>query len=499
METKEIIKLSKDAFGMAPVRIEKLAGAGSSRRYYRIYLDKIDKNGSCRPVPLTAIVTVGVSEQENRAFITLAEIFRKVAISRGTFRVPEIFAVSKSGRIYLQEDLGEISFLSYLKDLQDSAQGDTVIEEKEAVKKVLDGLLDLQLIPDDDWIDSVSTLPFGERRVISDLYYFKNCFLRPSGINFSEDQLDEEFEEFAHYICGYDAELEGFMYRDFQTRNIIHNPEDVPGFIDFQGGMAGPVIYDIVSFLWQAKANFSDVFRKEMLRYYTQNLAERRNLEVENIEKYIGRFVVLRTLQALGAYGFRGLVEHKAHFIESIPNALDNLRSLLDDGELKSFPELERCCREITGLEKFNPEPHGCLRVEILSFSFKKGYPENLTGNGGGFVFDCRWMHNPGRYDEYKSLTGYDAEVITFLEERGEVQEFMKNVRGLVFPAVEVYSRRGFKDLQIAFGCTGGRHRSVYCANSLVKSLRDSFPNLEIRLIHREQDIEERFFIKKEE
>ena len=227
-----------------------------------------------------------------------------------------------------------------------------------------------------------------------------------------------------------------------------------------------------------------------MLEYYIKELCGRRALPENEVREVAGRMVLLRVLQVLGAYGFRGLVERKAHFIESIPAALDNLREVVDSGIIDAYPELRRVCISLTRLERFRPSSHAGLLVEVWSFSFKKGYPENLTGNGGGFVFDCRGMHNPGRYEEFRRLTGADHAVAAFLEERGEVQGFMKHAAALVMPTVDTYLHRGFRNLQVAFGCTGGRHRSLYCAERMARMLRDRYPALAIRLIHREQGID---------
>lgn len=268
--------------------------------------------------------------------------------------------------------------------------------------------------------------------------------------------------------------------------------ESKPYFIDFQGGRPGPVIYDAISFLWQAKAGFSDDFRQEMLEHYFEELSRltscRRNEQEEH--QSVNRFALFRTLQVLGAYGLRGLVERKAHFIESIPAALENLKILIENGAVDRYPELKRVCSCVCTDKRFAKKTEDGLRVTVFSFSYKKGYPADFTGNGGGFMFDCRGMHNPGRYAEYKSLTGRDKPVIDFLEERGEVQQFVENAVGMVSPSIETYLRRGFSNLQIGFGCTGGQHRSVYCAERTAQVIAEKFPSAHIVLIHREQGLE---------
>lgn len=485
MEIKEIIKLCEARLGVAPEKVERLAGAGSSRRYYRLYFSPgiiLFEKPDGQPLQ-TAIATVGDDVRENKAFCELDKVFRSSETfgnSCDSVSVPEIYCHSDNYSVYVQEDLGNTSLLDIIyKDKQ----------PVDLIARVLRGLLDIQLTPLREWMNRVFTRPFDEMRVLGDFNYFKYCFLKPSGIVFDEDKLNTEIVSLAKRICSYDKALDGFMYRDFQSRNVMVTHGN-PVFIDFQGGMEGPMLYDVISFLWQAKAGFSSKLRNEMLDLYIARLCTLRSLDFDYVKGLVDSFVLLRTLQVLGAYGFRGLIERKAHFIESIPLALKNLAEVLAKGVIDDCPELRRCCEELVNLRRFNPEPHNGLLVEVWSFSFKKGYPENLTGNGGGFVFDCRGMHNPGRYEEYRTLTGNDREVIDFLESRGEVQHFMKHVAALVMPSVDTYLRRGFSDLQVAFGCTGGRHRSVYCANEMSRLLREHYPDLSIKLIHREQGTE---------
>lgn len=131
------------------------------------------------------------------------------------------------------------------------------------------------------------------------------------------------------------------------------------------------------------------------------------------------------------------------------------------------------------------------LTVTIYSFSFKKGIPEDNSGNGGGYVFDCRSTHNPGKYDEYKQLTGLDQPVIDFLEKDGEILEFLSSVYTLVDHHVARFLERGFEHLQVSFGCTGGQHRSVYSAQHTAEHIKEKFPTVSIELIHRERGIQQ--------
>lgn len=456
--------LFRNFYSIDPDRIVALAGAGSNRGYFRIISDK--KGISC-------IGVKGTSFKENKSFIDLSGVFRNNGIN-----VPEVFAVDESGIYYLQQDLGDISLFSLLSEA----------EVASLVKESLFQLVEIQTLNENEWEPFVISRPFSKRQVMWDLNYFKYEFLKTTGIEFDEEKLEDDFEQLSQKLINRKFSVWGFMYRDFQSRNVMIN-NGQPWLIDFQGGRPGPVVYDIVSFLWQAKANFSKTFRNEMLDYYSKIFFEKKGVEKSILLSGLNEFVLFRTLQVLGAYGLRGIVERKAHFIESIKYTLRNLSELLENGQIENYPELKRCVEAIIKIEKFSPSCHEGLKVKIFSFSYKKGYPEDFTGNGGGFMFDCRAMHNPGRYPEFKSLTGLDDEVKEYLKERGEADEFVKKSFDMVEIAVDRYLKRGFSDLQIGFGCTGGQHRSVYCAESLADLLSVRFPELTIEVIHRERGI----------
>ncbi|MDE7096504.1 MAG: phosphotransferase, partial [Muribaculaceae bacterium] len=237
--------------------------------------------------------------------------------------------------------------------------------------------------------------------------------------------------------------------------------------------------------LWQARAGFSDSFRMEMLGYYCDAFCNGESVKTQEMLTYLDDMVLFRTIQVLGAYGYRGLVQRKAHFLLSIPSALANLKGLLEKGVLNRYQELENACKKIVDDSSGDFYiTSGRLRVDVFSFSYKVGYPDDLSGNGGGFMFDCRAMHNPGRYAAYRNLTGRDKEVAEFLERRGEVKAFLNNVRSLTDPAIERYLSRGFSHLQIGFGCTGGQHRSVYCAEKTADHIRKTFPEVDLHLTH---------------
>ncbi|MDE5880836.1 MAG: phosphotransferase [Muribaculaceae bacterium] len=459
-EKGEALQLYKEVYGEAQ-SIMRLPGAGSDRRYYRI-------TGSDNH---SVIATCGDDPKENLTFYNLAVAFKEWGCA-----VPVVYAINRDMTVYLQEDLGDVQLLDLL------STGRRI----ELSARTLKALVDLQTAPDEVWSPYVAWADFSRRLVMWDLNYFKYEFLKPTGIMFDENLLEDDFEALAVALCEGNKLLQGFMYRDFQSRNIMIK-EGAPRFIDFQGGRKGPMIYDAVSFLWQAKAGFSAEERKELLQLYAELVAEQRRVEVGEILREVDKFALFRTLQVLGAYGFRGLVEKKSHFIESIPGALANLGELVEKGALSAYPELEKIAVACVSSRFASGGNKDGLTVKVFSFSYKKGYPEDLTGNGGGFMFDCRGMHNPGRYDRYKPLTGLDKEVKDFLEEKGEVQGFIKAALDMVTPVIERYRSRGFNSLQVGFGCTGGRHRSVYCAQDFAEQVSRRFPDVRVELIHREQ------------
>lgn len=444
----------------APCEIIPLNQAGSDRRYFRLLV----ASRSC-------IGTFSPDAKEGLAFVMLSRDLKSAGAA-----VPEVFSVSDDFRYYVQEDLGDASLFSLL----------STPDHKRLVKETLASLAFMQRIPLDRWHGDCMARDFCRRHAMWDLNYFKYEYIKARNVIFDEDLLEDDFDRLADCLVSVPQRFWGFMMRDCQSRNVMIW-ENTPVFIDFQAGRYGPAIYDAVSFLWQARAGFSKDFREEMMAYYCDAFCDGDVKTREEMQSFLDVFVLFRTLQVLGAYGYRGLVQHRSHFILSIPPALANLRELLDKGVLNPYPELRKVCGDLISdpISGFSLEK-GRLRVDVYSFSYKKGYPENLSGNGGGFMFDCRAMHNPGRYKEYKQLTGRDPEVISFLENRGEVQSFLKNAWALTDPAIERYLSRGFSHLQIGFGCTGGQHRSVYCAEHTAAHIRRLFPEADLHLTHLE-------------
>ncbi len=458
--------------GHEPESIEAFPSSGSNRRYFRL---------AGQP---TLIGVRGESAEENRAFIYLAGHFRKQGLP-----VPQVYAHSDDFLYYLQEDLGDTLLFDKLgtKSREDGASAELCQLLRQVIR-----LLPVLQCKGAEGLDFSQCYPqpaFNRRSVLWDLNYFKYCFLKATGIDFQEDRLEDDFQAMAEVLLEEDTPT--FMYRDFQSRNVMLRG-DAPWFIDFQGGRRGPVYYDVASFLWQAKANFPDSLRQELVYEYIDALRTFRPVDEADFKTRLRHFVLFRTLQVLGTYGFRGYFERKPHFLQSVPFALANLRHLLQE-PYEEYPYLSGLLRRMTELERFSPTPPtDHLVVRVTSFAYPKGIPEDPSGNGGGFVFDCRAIHNPGRYAPYKLLTGLDEPVIRFLEDDGEIFTFLEHVYALVDASVRRYLKRGFTSLCVSFGCTGGQHRSVYAAEHLARHLNDTF-GVHVELWHREQGIRQTY------
>lgn len=456
----DLTSLYKKYTGREPEAVKALTPSGSARRYYRLFGDP------------TLVGVKGVNRDENEAFIYLSDHFA----SRG-INVPRVLA--RSEYEYLLTDLGDVSLFDRLDD-------------KELLCEAMRGLVRMHYIGSKglDYSRCFPVEAFDEQAVLWDLNYFKYCWLGISGVQYSEPRLQADFDRLAVDVARITRERGVFMYRDFQSRNVmVHDGQ--PWFIDFQGGRRGPAAYDVVSFIYQAKAGYGDATRRLLIDAYLDEASRLGGVSEGEFEADLRLMALIRALQTLGAYGFRGKVEGKAHFLQSIRPALDNLRHILSV-DYERYPYLMQVLREMlgvcAGMYPYEPTLEG-LTVRVSSFSYKKGIPEDYSGNGGGFVFDCRAMDNPGRYAEYKPLTGLDRPVIEFLESRGEIQRFLKAVWQLTDAAVANYRERGFTSLMVSFGCTGGRHRSVYSAQHTAEHIKQLFPDVNVILNHREQRI----------
>ncbi len=458
--------------GSAPTSIEELPSSGSNRRYFRLKGEK------------SIIGVLGTCKEENEAFLYMSEHFHKKGLP-----VPEIYAVSDDTMAYIQEDLGDtLLFNAIEKGRKTSVFSD---EEKTLLVKTIRLLPDMQFLGADEFNFSkcYPAPEFNSRSIMWDLNYFKYCFLKATGLEFLEDKLEDDFQRMTDVLLRSFSAT--FMYRDFQSRNVmIKNGE--PWFIDYQGGRKGPFYYDVASFLWQAKANLPESLRMELLDEYVDSLRKYQPVDEEYFHAQLRHFVLFRTLQVLGAYGFRGYFEKKPHFIQSVPFAIENLRNLLQK-PYPEYPYLSKVLKELVNMKQFTDDlAKRTLTVKVMSFAYKKGIPNDTTGNGGGFVFDCRAVNNPGKYERYKPYNGLDEQVIKFLEDDGEIIEFLDHSYSLVDASVKRYIERGFTNLMVCFGCTGGQHRSVYCAQHMAEHINKKF-NVKVELIHREQNIEQTF------
>ncbi|MGD0470149.1 MAG: RNase adapter RapZ [Terriglobales bacterium] len=478
----EVLKRLFERHFHSPVdRVQPLQGqlGGSGRKIVRLASDKISAIG----------ILYGVRE-ENVAFLEFSRHFRRHGLP-----VPEIYAEDLSQGAYLEEDLGSTTLFEFLSDHRDSA---TIASEAVAsYRKVVAVLPRFQVEAGRDLNYKVCypRASFDRQSIAWDLNYFKYYFLRLAGIPFNEQALEHDFSRLTKFLLS--ASREYFLYRDFQSRNImlrkVLNPvpnEDQPFFLDYQGGRKGALQYDIASLLYDAKADLPPDLRQQLLDHYLDSLAGFLDLDRSVFMQFYYAYVYVRIMQALGAYGFRGFYERKEHFLQSVPYALKNLRWLLHNVELPiALPTLMEAFKSMVASDKLQgltSEPEK-LTVRVLSFSFHRGLPQDETGNGGGFVFDGRSLPNPGREERFKTLTGKDAPVIDYLNQHESVRQFLASVMSLVDASVSAYQRRGFKHLMVSFGCTGGQHRSVYLAEQLAKHLR-GIDGVEVVVRHREQE-----------
>lgn len=453
---------------------------GSNRHYFR----EVDAQGK------TYIRVEGTNKEENSAFIYLSQHFASKGLP-----VPHVYEVSENGMSYTQDDLGDLLLFDAIRHGRET--GEFSVEEKDLLARTLRALAHIQVKGAEglDWSYCFPVPAMDERAIRWDLNYFKYCFLKGTKIEFSEPLLEDEFDHLTAIILAQPAD--SFLYRDCQSRNVMIK-DGQPFFIDFQGGRRGPTQYDVASFLWQAKANIPAALREELIELYLNELQSLLpSLDKQAWKEALPHFVLFRTLQVLGAYGYRGFFERKQHFIQSIPNALRNLREVLECvGD--DYPYLCTVAAQLVSTilsdttadetSQNLPTPN-TLTVTVYSFSFKKGLPVDESGNGGGYIFDCRSTHNPGKYEQYKQLTGLDQPVIDFLEQDGEITTFLQSVDKLVDHHVERFLERGFNHLQVCFGCTGGQHRSVYSAEYTAKRLHAKY-GVRVHLIHRERGID---------
>jgi aminoglycoside/choline kinase family phosphotransferase len=424
-------------------------------------------------------ILYGVRE-ENVAFLEFSRHFRRHGLP-----VPEIYAEDLDQGAYLEEDLGGTTLFEFLS--KNRTNDEIAPQVVEAYRRVIAVLPRFQIEAGRDLNYAVCypRASFDRQSIAWDLNYFKYYFLRLAGIAFNEQALEDDFDRLTEFLLS--APHDYFLYRDFQSRNIMWL-DGQPFFLDYQGGRKGALQYDVASLLYDAKADLPPQLRQQLLDHYLDTVPGFIKLDRGEFMKYYYAYVYVRIMQALGAYGFRGFYERKAHFLQSVPYALKNLRWLLHNVTLPiALPTLMDAFNSMLGSEKLQNLATDAenLVVRIFSFSFHRGWPKDETGNGGGFVFDGRSLPNPGREEQFKQLTGRDAPVIDYLNQQESVHQFMAGVLSLVDASVNEYQRRGFKNLMVSFGCTGGQHRSVYLAEQLARRLRGR-NGVEVVLRHRE-------------
>jgi aminoglycoside/choline kinase family phosphotransferase len=463
--------LFEQRFHTPVARVQPLQGqlGGSGRRIIRLSRGNVSAIGILYDV-----------REENEAFLEFSRHFRRHGLP-----VPEIYAEDLDHGAYLEEDLGDVSLFEFLSK---NRKGEEIAPPAvEAYRRVIATLPRFQVEAGRD-LNYKICYPrgsFDRQSIAWDLNYFKYYFLRLAGIPFSEQKLEDDFDNLTEFLLS--AERDYFLYRDFQSRNIMLR-DGQPFFLDYQGGRKGALQYDVASLLYDAKADLPPALRQQLLDHYLDTLAGFVDLKRDIFLYHYYAYVYIRIMQALGAYGFRGFYERKAHFLQSVPYALKNLRWLLHNVTLPiALPTLLEAFHSMLGSEKLQglASEADNLVVRIFSFSFHRGLPQDESGNGGGFIFDGRSLPNPGREERFKMLTGRDAPVIDYLNQQESVHQFLASVMSLVDSSVSSYQRRGFKHLMVSFGCTGGQHRSVYLAEQLAKHLRGR-NGVEVVLHHRE-------------
>src|ERR1039458_2835671 len=464
-------KLFEERFHTAPALPQPLQGelGGSGRKIIRLASGQVSAIG----------ILYGVRE-ENAAFLAFSRHFRRHGLP-----VPEIYAEDLEHGAYLEEDFGDTTLFEFLSK---NREGENIAPAAvEAYRKVVAVLPRFQIEAGKDLDDSVCYPrgSFDRQSIAWDLNYFKDYFLRPAAISVNEQALEDDFDSLTNFLLSADREY--FMYRDFQSRNVMLRSGQ-PFFLDYQGGRKGALQYDIASLLYDAKADLPPQLRQQLLDLYIERLSDFAEIGREAFLHYFYAYVYVRILQALGAYGFRGFYERKAHFLQSVPYALKNLRWLLHNVKLPiALPTLMEAFNSMLASEKLQglAAEADNLMVRITSFSFHRGMPKDESGHGGGFVFDGRSLPNPGREERFKTLTGRDAPVVDYLNQQESVHQFLASVMSLVDASVSNYQQRGFKNLMVSFGCTGGQHRSVFLAEQVARRLRGR-NGVEVVVRHRE-------------
>jgi aminoglycoside/choline kinase family phosphotransferase len=469
---ERLIRLYEDRFGHRPEVILEIGADGSTRQYFRLMKGDEER----------AVGAFGPDREENRAFLEFAKAFHRLDLP-----VPEIYEEDREAGVWLEEDLGDTTLFKALAVARiEGGEAEFPKEAEQLFRKALVVLPRFQVLAHRviDYRLAYPRQAFDKQSIRWDLNYFKYHFLKLAHIPFNEQRLEEDFSRLTEALL--EAEADYFLYRDFQSRNIMIRAGE-PWFIDFQGGRKGALHYDVASLLYDAKANVPQPIRDELLEHYLDALSEYVAVDRELFRDQYTGFVLVRSMQALGAFGYRGFFERKRHFLESVFYAARNLDDLLGAGLPLRLPELEVVFQRIAdrwGRPRESSAAFSGLEVLVQSFSYKEGYPRDFGGHGGGFVFDCRALPNPHDRTELRDQTGEAEAVVEYLERSERVQQFWENVRAMVESHIEDYMNRGFSSLTVSFGCTGGRHRSVFMAGKLAAHLCENFPQVRVRLSH---------------
>jgi aminoglycoside/choline kinase family phosphotransferase len=467
---EKLIRIYSDWAGSSPAGIRPFAAHGSDRKYFRVFNESQN----------SIIAAYNNDKAENKAFITLSQHFHAMDLP-----VPELYHSNMEENIYFIQDLGDQTLFAFITEQRENhGFSDKIIAMYEQAVSLLprfqiDGRKGL------DFAICYPRHSFDKQSMLWDLNYFKYYFLKPAKITFNEQQLEDDFHRFCDYLLQVPCDF--FLYRDCQSRNIMIN-DNTLYFIDYQGGRKGPLQYDIASLLYDAKADIPQDIRDILLEKYIATVSEHISIQRSAFMEHYHGYVLIRIMQALGAYGFRGFYERKVQFLQSVPYAIRNLEYILHVNNIPAdIDELRHVWQQLihsTHLQKIASIPKR-LTITIMSFSYKNGLPLDDSEHGGGFVFDCRALPNPGRYPEYKNLTGKDSAVIEFLKNAVEVERFLRYIYRILDQVIANYQERNFTSLMVSFGCTGGQHRSVYCATQIASYIKKKYP-VDIRCQHRE-------------
>jgi aminoglycoside/choline kinase family phosphotransferase len=463
--TSTLSDIFNDWSGNKPQKIIPIKAHGSERKYFRLIGRKIN-----------AIGVYNKDRSENIAFLTLAKHFFHYKLP-----VPEVYAENIDWGFYLLQDLGDLSLFALLNQIREKEGfSETIIQLYEKVIHILPKF-QIEAAKNIDYSICYPRHSFDKQSMMWDLNYFKYYFLKLAKISFNEQKLEDDFQNLIDFLLQADSNY--FLYRDFQSRNIMILDQQ-PYFIDFQGGRKGALQYDLASLLFDAKADIPPDLRNHFLEKYLNTLTSYIHPDRHSFMKYYFGYVLIRIMQSLGTYGFRGFYERKSQFLQSVPYAIHNLDNLLSTVKLPvQLPELMQTLRRLIQSPFLRQlgNVNTTLTVRISSFSYKHGIPLDHRGHGGGFVFDCRALPNPGKLARYSNHTGKDRKVIHFFKKYKSVEHFLNNIQKIIKLVITDYQKRNYTDLMITFGCTGGQHRSVYCANQLAKYLKKNFDiNIEV-------------------